>query len=69
MLGDGVFEWPSGLQYIGEYMERKRHGYGVQLWPSGAKYEGYFQEDQRHGSGRHIWENEEVPYSGYISRV
>ena len=59
-LGQGEFEWPSGLKYTGEYYERKRHGYGVQLWPDGAKYEGSFHEDQRQGRGRHYWKNEEV---------
>lgn len=55
-----MFEWSSGLQYRGQYVGRKRHGYGVQQWPDGARYEGHFHEDQRHGSGRHGWSNGEV---------
>lgn len=58
--GEGVFVWSSGVQYTGEYLGRKRHGYGVQQWPDGVRYEGDFHEDQRHGFGQYSWSNGEV---------
>ena len=31
MHGPGVYIWPDGAMYEGDYREHKKHGYGVQV--------------------------------------
>ena len=40
MEGRGVFTWPDGRRYEGEYVDDKKEGQGVFYWPDGRKYEG-----------------------------
>ena len=40
MEGHGVFVWPDGRKYEGDYMEDKKEGRGTFYWPDGRKYEG-----------------------------
>ena len=40
MNGRGVFCWPDGRKYEGEYADDHKHGYGVFTWPDGKKYDG-----------------------------
>jgi len=40
MEGSGVFTWPDGRRYEGEYIDDKKEGHGVFYWPDGRKYEG-----------------------------
>ena len=40
MEGYGVFEWPDGRKYEGEYKDDKKEGYGTFYWPDGRKYTG-----------------------------
>ena len=56
----GVFRWPNGACYNGEFVGNKRHGEGKQEWPDGSFYIGGFQNDLREGYGRHTWFNGEV---------
>lgn len=35
MHGKGVFTWPEGRKYEGEYEFDKKHGYGVLTLPDG----------------------------------
>jgi len=35
MSGNGLFYWPDGRKYEGEYFEDKKEGYGVFSWPDG----------------------------------
>ena len=58
--GRGIFKWPNGACYDGEFVENKRHGEGKQEWPDGSSYVGEFQNDVREGYGRHTWFNGEV---------
>ena len=58
--GSGIFKWPNGACYDGEFVENKRHGKGKQEWPDGSCYVGDFQHDVREGFGRHTWFNGEV---------
>ena len=40
MEGSGVFIWPDGRKYDGEYIDDKKEGNGIFFWPDGRKYEG-----------------------------
>tara|TARA_B110000305_G_C18976336_1_gene419551 strand:+ start:232 stop:372 length:141 start_codon:yes stop_codon:yes gene_type:complete len=40
MEGRGVFGWPDGRKYEGDYVNDKKEGSGNFYWPDGRKYEG-----------------------------
>lgn len=43
MHGKGLFLWPDGRRYEGEYLADKKHGYGEFTWPDGRNYKGYWK--------------------------
>ena len=51
MDGKGLFQWPDGRVYFGEFREGKKHGDGVFMWPNGQYYEGWFADDECSGEG------------------
>ena len=40
MEGSGIYTWPDGKKYEGEYINDKKEGHGIFFWPDGRKYEG-----------------------------
>ena len=38
--GYGVFNWPDGGRYEGNYVNEKKEGFGVFYWSEGRIYEG-----------------------------
>ncbi len=40
MEGHGVFDWPDGRKYIGQFVNDKKEGNGMYLWPDGRKFDG-----------------------------
>ena len=38
MEGKGVYLWPDGRRYEGDFLEDKRDGYGVLEWRDGRVY-------------------------------
>ncbi|CAD8114656.1 unnamed protein product [Paramecium primaurelia] len=67
MNGRGIYYWPDGRNYDGEYLNDKKHGFGVYKWNDGRCYEGYWLQGKQHGIGRYmlndgqsqvgVWEN------------
>ena len=43
MEGKGIFKWPDGRVYEGEYKNDKKDGYGEFEWADGRKYKGYWK--------------------------
>lgn len=41
----------TGCDYIGQYIENKRHGYGELVWADGSIFEGQFLDDRMDGLG------------------
>lgn len=35
MNGRGIYYWPDGRSYEGEYSNDKKQGYGIYIWPDG----------------------------------
>jgi hypothetical protein len=42
--GQGVYTWPDGRSYVGEYRLDKKHGVGIYSWPDGKKYDGQWSD-------------------------
>ena len=41
--GHGVYTWPDGRKYEGEYSNDKKHGFGIYIWADGRRYEGNWE--------------------------
>ena len=45
--GKGVYFWPNGTTYVGEFINDRFHGYGIQFSPKGAKeFEGSWTQSK-----------------------
>ena len=49
----GIFSWPDGRRYEGDYKDDKKDGNGVFSWNDGRKYEGQWANGKQHGEGTH----------------
>src|SRR6266566_4744106 len=54
--GRGVFTFPSGVRYVGEFRDDKFNG-GLYIWPSGNRYEGEFRDGKMNGQGVYTMAN------------
>ncbi|MEM9936921.1 MAG: hypothetical protein AAF824_25050, partial [Bacteroidota bacterium] len=55
--GKGVYSYPNGDLYKGEWRSAKRHGYGTYKMATGDQYEGYWARDAMHGKGVYVYRN------------
>lgn len=53
MDGKGVFKWPDGRVYDGEYKNDKKDGYGILITPK-FEYRGYWKNGKMDGEGEII---------------
>jgi hypothetical protein len=51
MHGRGLYSWPNGEEYEGEYVMNKKQGYGSYRWKNGKRYIGEWLNNLRHGKG------------------
>ena len=51
MHGQGVYKWPDGRIYEGNYMDDKKEGFGVYTYPDGRCYKGLWHNGKQHGEG------------------
>jgi hypothetical protein len=51
MTGYGIYFWPDGRKYEGQYCDDKKHGYGVYIWVDGRMYQGQWHDGKQHGLG------------------
>ena len=49
MDGKGIFTWPDGRKYEGDYKDDKKEGYGIFEWNDGKKYRGYWLNGKQNG--------------------
>ena len=61
--GLGIYIWPSGEKYTGQWKDSLRNGEGNHVWPSGSKYSGQWKDDKRDGEGTYAWQDGEK-YTG-----
>lgn len=51
VTGKGVYKYPNGDIYEGDFVEAKRQGYGIYYYVNGDRYEGEFANHQFQGKG------------------
>ena len=56
----GVYLWPDGAKYVGEFKGYAKHGNGTTNWPDGAKYVGEYKDGIQDGHGTTFWANGRV---------
>jgi len=66
--GTGIFIYPNGDIYKGEWLDNMRHGEGTITYEGSAArrgdiYDGTWKENMRHGKGIYSWSNGDV-YEG-----
>lgn len=47
--GQGLFTWPSGSKYTGEFVDDKRHGEGMLEYADGSTYVGGWRNEYKDG--------------------
>jgi hypothetical protein len=45
--GKGIYTFPDGSKYDGDWEDNKKHGKGIFTWFDGSKYEGYYKNDKK----------------------
>jgi hypothetical protein len=51
MHGLGIYTYPDGVIYEGQFNKDKKTGYGVYIWNDGRIYEGWWYGGKQHGLG------------------
>ena len=51
MHGKGLYKWPDGNEYEGEYINNVKEGKGEFRWKDGRVYTGAFENGRPHGKG------------------
>lgn len=49
--GGGIFVWPTGDKFAGEWSQGQMHGKGTFFWAEGDVYEGQWEMGEMHGEG------------------
>ena len=52
MHGKGLYKWPDGGEYYGDYVNNIKEGFGVFKWTNGKTYEGEFKNGKPDGVGK-----------------
>ncbi len=61
MEGFGVYYWPDGRVYEGQFVKNKKSGFGVYTWSDGRRFEGYWYDGKQHGLGSYL-----IPQDGKL---
>ena len=51
MDGKGLFKWPDGSEYEGDYVKGVREGLGKFTWSNGNTFKGVFKKGTPNGKG------------------
>ena len=66
MHGKGIYKWPDGSEFEGNYSNNLKEGYGEYRWTNGKIYQGMYKNGVKHGKGVYIKKNgqkKEVMYN------
>lgn len=62
--GQGIFAYPDGSKYEGQFQNGKFDGMGVFYFANGDKYEGQFKENYPHGLGTRTYASNNLQETG-----
>lgn len=66
--GTGVFIYPTGERYVGEFEEGDKHGEGIEYYADGKlKYKGNFRDNLRSDYGVYYYRNGDK-YTGWFKK-
>lgn len=65
--GCGIYKWPDGSQYVGEWSNNKIDGYGMYLGKDGREYRGQWFDSVMHGVGVYQWADGRKYEGGYVN--
>ena len=60
MHGKGIYKWPDGTEYIGDYKDDIREGKGIFKWKNGIMFEGNFVKGKPEGKGEMKYKNNKI---------
>ena len=73
MEGKGIYSWPDGSEYNGEYKNNIREGEGTFKWANGVIFQGKFVNGRPDGKGKLIkrGKSKEVEYKNgnYVREI
>ena len=52
MDGKGIYKWPEGVEYNGDYVNGIKEGFGIFKWTDGKIFEGPFGNGKPNGKGK-----------------
>ncbi|WP_051620467.1 MORN repeat-containing protein [Paenibacillus sp. UNC451MF] len=55
--GEGVYCWPDGTRYLGQWSRDVEHGVGVKHFANGDSYQGDWKDGLFHGKGTYKWKD------------
>ena len=67
--GKGIYMWPNGQTYDGEFRNDECSGFGILHYPDGKRFEGPWKEGKKHGKGIYAWPNGAKYHVNYIDGV
>ena len=53
----GIYHYPNGDKYVGEWKDDRFHGVGIYLFANGERYEGTLYEGAKDGKGKYYYVN------------
>lgn len=51
LVNKGIYTWPNGARYEGDWKNNKREGRGKMFGSDGKNYEGDFKDNKKEGFG------------------
>ena len=66
MHGLGIFTWPDGRKYEGQYINGKKEGHGVLTRADGCQFIGQFKNDKMHEEETYRTEEGEIKKGEWI---
>ena len=60
MHGKGLYKWPEGGEYEGEYVNGIKEGQGIFTWEDGKIFKGPFTNGKPHGKGILIFNDTQI---------
>lgn len=62
--GTGIFYYPDGSTYDGQWKKDLKHGHGLYIYPNGDTYEGSWFKGERHGVGTYTFAEAKCSFNG-----